>query len=120
MLTDPQTLTVATVAIPMPKVSTTDNRSTYSSADYTRKLLVSHSYGKRTRRTVRINREKIAPDAIFPAQNRPYGMSAYLVIDTPVNVGFTPVEIRDEVAALVLWLTAGSNANLTKVIGGEN
>jgi hypothetical protein len=46
-------------------------------------------------------------------------MSAYIVADVPVT-GFTIVEQKQIVDALVAWLSATSGANTTKMLGGES
>ena len=117
--TDPQTVTINAVANTLPRVSNGVSASTYSSADGNTKLTVSSSYGKRTRRTARIDFRKTAADPLFPAQNAPYSMSAYIVADVPV-VGFSITEQKQIIDALTAWLTASTGANVTKMLGGES
>lgn len=120
MLADPQSITINSVANSLPAVSRGINQSSYQKDDATAALSVSHSYGsKRTRRTVRIDFNKIAADPLISAQNIKYSMSAYLVVDVPIT-GFTVTEAQYIVSALTTWLTASSNANSIKVLGGES
>jgi len=119
LLTDPQSLTVNAVANALPRVSTTQNGAVYSKDDGNLKLTVSSAYGKRIRRTARVDFRKTAPDPLFPAQNSPYSMSAYIVADVP-STGFTVVEQKQIIDSLTLWLTATSGANTTKLLGGES
>lgn len=117
--TDPQTVTINSVAQTLPRVSVGVNTSSYSKDDGNVKLTVSHAYGKRNRRTVRIDFSKIAADPLISAQNIKYNMAAYAVFDTPVT-GFTVAEAKQIVDALTGFLTATSGSNVTKILGGEN
>jgi len=119
LFTDPQSLTVNAVANALPRVTTNQNGAVYSKDDGNLKLSISSAYGKRTRRTARVDLRKTAADPLFPAQNTAYTMSAYIVADVPV-VGFTIVEQKQIIDALTAWLTASSGANATKLLGGES
>lgn len=119
MLTDPQSVTINAVANSLPAISRGVNLSAYQKDDGNVKLSVSHTYGKRTRRQVRLDYSKIAADPLISSQNIKYSMTAYLVVDVPIT-GFTVTEAGYIVAALTGWLTASSNANTTKVLGGES
>lgn len=118
-LTDPQSVTINAVAHSLPRVRTTDTGASYSNADGTVRLTASHTYGRRNRRTARVDFQKTAPDPLFPAQNTPFTMAAYVVVDVP-KVGFTVVEQKQIVDALTAWLSATSGANTTKILGGES
>lgn len=63
--------------------------------------------------------KKIAPDPLISATNIEYAMSAYLVMDVPVT-GFTVAEAVAVAKALITNLTASTDANLTKIAGGES
>lgn len=119
MYTDPQTVTVNAVANTLPRTSSGVNSGVFSKDDGTLKLSVSHSYAKRTRRTVRLDHRKVASDPLNPTQNQPFSMSAYLVVDVP-TVGYTVAEAKQIVDALTAFLTASSGAATTKLLGGEN
>lgn len=116
---DPQSITINAVANSLPRVSVGQNQSTYKSADGSVQLVITHTYGKRVRRTVRLDHSKIAADPLQPGTNRPYSMSSYLVIDTPAT-GYTSAEIKQIVDGLTAYLTASTGANVTKVLGGES
>lgn len=119
MLADPQSVTINSVAKSLPAVSRGQFQSVYQKDDGTVKLSVSHAYGKRTRRTVRIDFSKIAADPLISAQNIKYSMSTYLVIDQPIT-GFSVTEAKQIVDALTEYLTASSGAKVTSVLGGES
>jgi hypothetical protein len=116
---DPQTVTINAVAQTLPRVSSGINAGTFSKDDGNVKMNISHQYGKRTRRTARLDFSKIAADPLVSAQNIKYSMSAYLVVDTPVT-GFTVVEAKQIVDALTAYLTASTGARVTQLLGGEN
>lgn len=116
---DPQSVTINAVANSLPRTSTRDTAGTFTKDDGTVKLSVSHTSGKRIRRTARLDHQKVAPDPLFPAQNSAYSMSFYVVADVPLT-GYTVTEQKQIVDALVAWLSASSGANTTRLLGGEN
>jgi hypothetical protein len=117
--TDPQTVTISGATTPLPRVSVGDDESEYQSGDGLIKLTASHNYGKRTRRMVRLDTQKVSADPYKPTENVKLSMSNYIVFDLPA-VGYTPAE------ALAIWigfrtqLTATSDALIVKLLGGES
>lgn len=116
---DPQSVTIATVANPLPRTASGPNTGAFTKDDGTVKLSVSHSYGKRTRRTARLDHSKIAPDPLIASTNIKFSMSAYIVVDVPVT-GYTIAEQKQIIDGLTKWLTDTSGSNATKLLGGEN
>lgn len=116
---DPQTVTINAVAQTLPRVSSDHNAGSFSKDDGLVKLTVSHQYGKRTRRLVRLDHAKIAADPLLAGVNARFNMSVSLVIDTP-TVGYTVAEAKQIGDALTAYLTASSGARLTQLLGGEN
>lgn len=116
---DPQSVTISGTAISMPRTGSGVNSGTFSSADGTALLSVSSTYGKRVRRTVRLTQNKIVADPLVTNQNSRVNMTAYLVVDTPVN-GYTVAEAKSVVDALVAYLSATTGARVTQLLGGEN
>jgi len=119
MFSDPQTLTLNSVANTLPRVSSGIDSGKFSKDDSNLKLAISHNYGKRNRRQVRVDFRKVAADPLATGFNKEYSMSTYLVIDHP-PVGFTITEVKYVVDALSAFLTASTGANVTKVLGGES
>jgi hypothetical protein len=119
MLADPQSVTINSVANSLPAVSRGVNTSSYQKDDGTVKLSVSHNYGKRTRRTARLDFSKIVADPLVPTQNQKVSMSAYLVIDHPIT-GLTIAEQKQVVDGLTAYLTASTGAKVTSILGGES
>lgn len=116
---DPQSVTINTVANSLPRTASGINAGVFTKDDGNVKLSVSHQYGKRTRRTLRLDFSKIAADPLISAQSIRYSMSAYLVIDTPIT-GFTVAEAKQIVDGLTAYLTASTGARVTQLLGGEN
>lgn len=117
--TDPQTLTINAIANTLPRVSSGINTGSFSKDDGNVKLTVSHQYGKRNRRQIRVDFRKVAADPLATGYNKEYSMSTYLVVDHP-PVGFSITEQKQIVDALTAYLTASTGANVTKLLGGEN
>jgi len=116
---DPQSVTINAVAQSLPRTSVKDGASVYTKDDGNTTLTISHAYGKRNRRVARIDVRKTAPDPLFPAQNTPYNMACYVVVDVP-KVGYTIAEQKQIVDALTSFLTATSGAATTRLLGGES
>lgn len=116
---DPQSVTVNAIAIPLPRTGSGDSQGTFKSTDGQTVLSVSSSYGRRTRRTLRLSQSKIVSDPLTPSQFMPVSMSTYIVVDTPVN-GYTVTEAKQVVDALVAYLSATTGARVTQLLGGEN
>lgn len=117
--TDPQSVTIAGVAQSMPRIASGPNAGSFKTNDGLVQLSVSSQYGKRTRRTLRLDHSKIAADPFVPAQNSKYSMSCYIVIDTPVT-GYTVAQQKDVIDGLVDYLSASTGAKVTQLLGGEN
>lgn len=117
MFSDPQTVTVNSVAQTLAAVSREPMKSTYREDVGEYELVISHQENaKRNRRTIRLNRQKVSADPFIPANNIEVSHSIYLVIDTPL-AGFTMTELKDDALGLVAWLTS---ANVLKVLSGES
>jgi hypothetical protein len=118
-LADPNTITISGSGIVLPRVSTGENKSEYMSGDGYNRLTVSHDYGKRIRRMIRFDTSKIAADVFDTSENVRKSMSNYIVFDVP-DVGYTPAEQLAVWVGFNTWLTATSNAVISKALGGES
>lgn len=116
---DPQTVTVATIAKTLPRISSGPSDGTFQTADGEFQMAVSHSYGKRVRRSVRLVQKKTSADPFIPDRNIASSMTCYFTVDTPVN-GFSISEAKAVADALVAYLTASTGARVTQLLGGEN
>lgn len=115
---DPQSVTIGS-AHSLPRTGQGIDTGSFYKDDGTVQLLVSHSRGKRTRRTARINFSKVVADPLITGTNLRVSASAYIVLDVPIN-GFTVAEQVQIITGLTTWLTASTNANATKLVGGES
>lgn len=116
---DPQSVTIGGTAVSLPRTSSGANAGAFTASDGNTRLEVSSSYGKRTRRTIRLTTVKTTGDVLVPSQNVVTSMSTYMVVDTPVN-GYTVAEAKAVVDALIAYLAASTGARVTQLLGGEN
>lgn len=116
---DPQSVTINAVAQSLPRVSTEGNAGTFRKDDSNVELFVSHAYGKRNRRVIRLTHRKVAADPLLTTVNLNYSMSVSVVIDAP-TIGYSVTEQKQIVDALTAYLTASSGARTTQLLGGEN
>jgi len=116
---DPQSITISAVTTPLPRTSTGTNGSEYTSADGLIKLAANSTYGRRTRRVLRVDHSKITSDPFIPAQNTKVSMSNYIVFDVPV-VGYTNAEALAVYTGFKAAFTASSDALISKLLGGES
>ncbi len=118
MFTDPLSVTYNAVATPMTRKFSVGRTSVYESADDALKLTIAHSVGKRERSEVRLDHKKNAVDPFNSTLVRPYNMSVYLVINRPLNSGYTDAEAQYVYDALNGF--AAVAANRTKILGQES
>jgi len=116
MYSDPQSVTINSVAVSLPRVSVGTSEATYRSADETCQMRISHQAAKgRKRRMVRLDQTVIAADPLT-AENSSQKAGVYLVIDEPI-FGFDDASLDFLTDALIAWLTSG---NIAKLLGGES
>jgi len=116
---DPQSITIAGVTTPLPRVSTGVGTAEYLSSDGLIKLSASHAYGRRTRRVLRVDHSKLTADPFIPTNNVKVGASVYLVFDIPV-AGYTNTQVKDVYTGFKTLYTASTDALIDKVLGGES
>jgi hypothetical protein len=117
--TDPLSVTISGTTTPLPRVSVGDDQSEYQSANGLILVRASHDYGKRRRRMLRIDTSKLSPDVYRPAENVKQSMSLYMVFDTPPD-GFDNTEQLAVYQGFKTLITAGSDALIVKLLGGES
>jgi hypothetical protein len=116
---DPQTINSLGGFTSLPRTGAGPTSGSFSSSDGTVQLSVSHANGKRLRSQIRLTQSKVSADPLIPSQNVRNSMSAYVVIDRPVN-GFTVTEAKAVADVLVAYLTASTGARITQLLGGES
>lgn len=117
MFADPQSVTVNAVAKSLPRTGSGDHSGVFEDTADGLTLKISHQSGRRHRSTVRLDQSKISADPLVPTSNRPYSLSAYLVLDTPLQ-GYTTTEIGYYLKALSDWLAVAGNQ--TKILNYES
>lgn len=117
--TDPQSITISGVTTPLPRVSTGNGNSSYQSADGLITLAASSTYGRRTRRVLRVDHSKLTADPFIPAQNTKVSMSNYMVFDLP-PAGYSNADALAVYVGFKTLFTATSDALISKLLGGES
>jgi hypothetical protein len=104
MFSDPQSVTVNSVAQSMPRVENDGTKSIYKKNDETYTLTISHNKaGKdRIRSMVRIDQRAIVPDPLTSV-NDYETLTFYIVVDRP-QVGFSSTDVNNLVSGLKTWL----------------
>lgn len=115
MFADPQTINSQTLA----RTTSAKDSGEFRVADRTHAMVVSHTYGKRSRHLARYNHAKIAADPFTAGQSVRYASSVYLVVDAPLD-GYTAAELKALVDAFLANLQASTGANIVKLIAGES
>jgi hypothetical protein len=116
---DPLLITIGGVTSSLPRISVGDDTSEYQSGDGLVKLSASHTYGKRTRRLLRVDTSKMTADPFRPAENVQVSMSNYLVFDLP-KAGFTPAEANAVWQGFKTLIIGSSDLMIVKLLGGES
>jgi hypothetical protein len=125
MYSEPQTtkalsaLTAGAAAATLPRVAFGTNNGAFLSADGMTKLSISHQYGARTRRVVRLDYKQVVADPLIAGVSSVQSASTYLVIDHPPTL-LTVATLKGLVENLVTWLGESSSANTVKLLGGES
>jgi membrane-bound inhibitor of C-type lysozyme len=112
----PQSVTVDSVATDLHRVIDEKTASTYSSADKTLEMRISHQETKsRTRHLVRLDKTVVATDPLS-AESAYQKAGVYIVIDEPI-FGFDDADLDDLTDALKAWL---STANITALLSSRH
>lgn len=113
---DPLSVTIGGTATSLARTGMTLDAGAFTSADRVTTLLVRHSSGKRARHNVVLRQDKTVSDPLVPTQNRPVSLQVSFTVDTPTS-GVSSADALALSKAIVAWAT---DANLTKLIGGES
>lgn len=118
---DPISINPGTGVVSLARVRTGPSSATYESVDGLVRLNVSHERGPRkTRRSLfQLELAKVAPDPFKPTEFRTFTARAHTVLTfTPGE--FTASELTALFSGETASLSAGTNANLLRLIGGES
>lgn len=117
--TEPQAITIGATPFTLPRTGSGPTSGLFQTADGAHSFSILQNLGKRNRRTIRFTHTKYAPDPLFPTQNTPFSMTFYVTVDVP-RLGYSIVEQKSVVDGVLANLQAGTGANITKLLGGEN
>jgi hypothetical protein len=118
MLSDPQSITYATVAKSLPKVGgDSPTSATYKMNDGTRtfQLVTSNAFKRRNRAVARLTVDSFVTDPLIPANSIAAGATATFTVDFPTS-GLLPADVQNIVNCLTGWLTS---AVALRLINGE-
>jgi hypothetical protein len=118
VFTDPQSVTISGAAKTLNRTSSTENGGKFATADRLHRFLVSHSYGKRVRHTIRLEQDSVIASPLLTGVNVVNSDTVYLVVDHAV--GRSTTDVKAAVDGFIANLSASSGANITKLIGGES
>lgn len=115
-LTDPQEVTIDSVAQELPRTGFGPSSGAFTKADGNLKLEVSHTSNSRHRHLIKLSQKKVTTDPLVPSQNIAVAYSVHIVLDMPLN-GVSVDELAELGAGLSDWATL---ANLTEVVSGQS
>jgi hypothetical protein len=116
---DPLSITIDGTAHSLARTGFGPASGSFATGDGTVQITVSHAYGKRQRRLIKLTTSKVVSDPLVPDQNVRPSMSVHFVADTPAN-GYTVAEAKKIADGFVAFLAASTGANITKLLGGES
>lgn len=118
MLADPQSITIDGTAISLPRVLTGTREGLFADAS-TQISTESTAKNGRIRSVTRLTQTKVTSDPLVGATNIVVSDAISLTINRPTQ-GFSDDEVVKQITGFIAWLTAGTNANLKKIVAGEN
>lgn len=116
---DPQSITISGTANSLPRTGSGPGTGSFATNDGALALSVQHTTGRRIRHSASMVVKKFSSDPLVPAQNIPVSGTVRLIVDAPPQ-GWTVAEQEAAVVGFFANLTAGTNANLKKLLGSEN
>lgn len=116
---DPQTITIDSVAITLPRINTGTAEGHFISADGNTRLELAPKNGNRRTSVCRLYQNKLIADPLIGTVNVRVGDMWSLTLNRPKD-GYSDTEALNQLTALIAWLTASTNANAKKFIAGEN
>jgi hypothetical protein len=118
LFTDPITITINAIAKSLGRTGTGLDSAAYATGDRAFRVQFSHSYGKRTRRMVKMIHDSLVANPLVSGQNVNQTVSVHLVVDSPP--GYDTTLLKQDVDGYLAWLTASSGAAVTKFLAGES
>lgn len=118
MFADPFTITINAIAKSLGRTGTGIDTAAYSTGDRAYRVVLSHSYGKRTRRMAKMIHDTLVANPLVSGQNVQQTVSVHLVVDSPP--GYDTTLLKQDVDGYLAWLTASSGAAVAKILAGES
>lgn len=118
MFSEPQTVTISGSAKTLNRTGTSNDAATYATADRAHVLSIQHTYGKRTRHSIRLRVDTLDANPLISGQNVRQSASYVLTADLPA--GYDTATAKAAVDGLLANLSASTGANITKLVGGES
>lgn len=116
MFTDPQVITINSIAHDLPRIMMEGLKSTYQKADETIKMVLGHTKSnKRVRSMVRVDQQGVVTDPLTEVNDYDT-LTVYTVIERPEK-GFTLAQIQQLVAGHFAHLDA---AAVEKLMGQQS
>lgn len=116
---DPQSITINAVARSLPRFLNGTQVGQFNSADGVTQLTIDPK-GTRTRRSNKVSiRENVNVTDPVTGLTKVESHSFTIISNRPLT-GVSDVVAEQLAAGVIAWLTASTNANLKKVLGGEN
>lgn len=118
---DPQSVTIDGTAYSCARAFTGTDTGKFVAADasYTLSVQPRVLRSSRTQRTAAMVNSKVTADPLVSTTNVRVSDTVRLIIDRPAN-GYSDAEVVKQVVGFFAWLTASTNANLNKLVAGEN
>jgi hypothetical protein len=116
---DPQTITINAVAIPLNRINSGSSKGQFIATDGQTRMELDPKNGNRKSRVARLYQQKTTADPLVASTNVRVGDMLSFAVNLP-SEGYTEAEILLQATGFITWLTANTNANLKKLIAGEN
>lgn len=118
MFSDPYPITIDGTAYSLVRTGSGLDSSRYATAARDLRMSITHNYGKRVRRVIRLDRDTLVSNPLVSGQNISQSMGVYLVVNTPV--GYDTSAAKKTIDGYLAALTASSGAAVSKLLGGES
>lgn len=118
MFSEPQSVTLDGAAKSLNRLNFTANGSEFATADTSVRMSIQHILGRRHRHTIRLKKDSLVANPLVSGQNINQSISVLLTVDVPP--GYDTAAAKDAVKGLLANLTASTDANITKLVGGES
>jgi hypothetical protein len=118
LFADPSVITVNAIAKSLNRTSSGNDSSAYSTGDRAYRVQIAHSYGRRTRRLLKMIHDTLTANPLVSGSFVNSTVSVHLVVDSPP--GYDTALLKQDIDGYLAWLSASSGANITKLLAGES